>query len=515
LNLILLRAYLSSQDCILDESALDAGDRPWDRLTALWRSWFTPESLGTLATQFTATRAGTLITLEPVRSELTVGAGTALHTAYNAATALADNLTAASAGLHVISLNELSEDFIKALLDSIPVGDDLTHIADLIRVRTYGSDPSHAADRMPEALKFVTPRGPELMLLVSELIDRTCIAPGHGDLAVPLADMKRMVQLSRYQAELLIHACVRLDPLWMEGFLPDQTFRPDPLQPTIPTVYSSFLMSAAAAPTFRTAVQQMSADQCADLAKTIMERTTGLEIKLFDVDTAAAFAVLAWRGSVAELFLRVIDAILQECQQGRWRLMRIPLETWPNLADALITADPAIQSRRQEFAAILREELAQLSPGLLGRPGRREFEFRFHAYRIISLKNAARSLVALFTQSTSDHAGSLAALRWFLLLVRWARENNEAKTVEELLSSTFDRSRQWWTHFGASVDAGPATIDLDRASADLSYREAMDLRWAIDAWNSPAAAGSLNPARLLAPGQPPAHRSPRKRRSGH
>ena len=126
LNLILLRTYLTQQCWTLDEASLDAGDRPWDRLTALWYSWFTPESLGTLATQFTATRTGTLLTLEPARSALTVAPSSPLYTAYSAATALADNLTAASMGLHVISLNEVAEDFVNALLDSFPEASELT-----------------------------------------------------------------------------------------------------------------------------------------------------------------------------------------------------------------------------------------------------------------------------------------------------------------------------------------------------------------------------------------------------
>jgi hypothetical protein len=44
LNLILVRTYLADQTYTLDELALDAWDRPWARLTALWRSWFTREA---------------------------------------------------------------------------------------------------------------------------------------------------------------------------------------------------------------------------------------------------------------------------------------------------------------------------------------------------------------------------------------------------------------------------------------------------------------------------------------
>ena len=326
------------------------------------------------------------------------------------------------------------------------------------------------------------------MLRIAEIIDRTSITPGQSQgIEVPAADMKRIVQLSRYQAELLVHACMRFDPLWLEGFLPDQTFRPnpDPSQQAIPAIYSSFLMSAAAAPVLRAAIQWLSVDQRTGFAGTILDRLTGHETKLFDVDTAAALAVLAWRGSATELCLMAIDAILLECQRGTWRLMDIPLETWFSLGDVLLAANPVIQSRRQRFAAILDGELEKLGPvpsGALDLRERQLIEFRLHALRISPPRDLVPLLNVLATLVTVEYAESSAARRWFLLLLRWAHDNDETRMVGEILFNADRGARPWWTHFGASEEAGPAAIDLDRASADLTYREAMDLRWFLDVW---------------------------------
>ena len=494
LNLILLRAYLSQQEWTLDEPALDAGDRPWDRLTALWRSWFTPESLGTLATQFTATRTGTLLTLKPARSALTITPSSQLNNAYNAATALADNLTAASTGLHVVSLNAVMEDWGKALLDSISKAGDLAPIAHVMRLRAYGDNRSYVADTPQDVLTYVNPQGPELMLRMAELIDRTSIASARSrGMDVPSADMKRMVRFSRYHAELLVHACMRFDPLWLEGFLPDQTFRPNPPQQAFPAIYSSFLSSAAAAPVLRAAVQRLSADQCKSFAGTILDRLTGHETKLFDVDTAAALAVLAWRGSVTGLCMRAIDAILQECRLGTWELRDIPLETWARLTDALLTDDPVIQSRRQPFAAILNKELESLGAVPLGILDRREdqlIEFQLHALRITRPRDLISFLQGVFRLGTPEYAESSTARRRILLLLRWAHENDDAGILEQLLSSA---ARPWWTFFGASEESDPAAIGFDRASVDLTYREVVDLRWALDVWREAGAHGPGGP----------------------
>jgi hypothetical protein len=149
-------------------------------------------------------------------------------------------------------------------------------------------------------------------------------------------------------------------------------------------------------------------------------------------------------------------------------------------------------------------------------------ELWLHAFRIGSVRHREEFLRYLIPLATAGVgfvstetvirvrvAGihPLKVRRWFLLLVRWVRENNETQFVRELLSQTHDYDAgPWWTHFGASGEAGPAAIDLDRASADLTYREAMDLRWALDIWRESGAHWPGEPTDPTAPN--PAPQSP-------
>ena len=117
LNLILLSSFLGDDIYTLDEADLGApsGVRPWDRLVSLWRSWFPLESLGALATLFTATRDHARIQVVPFQSSLILPNASSLHTTYNVGLALADDFGAASAGTHVASLMEIPESFLMGL----------------------------------------------------------------------------------------------------------------------------------------------------------------------------------------------------------------------------------------------------------------------------------------------------------------------------------------------------------------------------------------------------------------
>lgn len=125
LNLVLLRAYLCDDGYVLDERDLmdtpveNPWDRPWDCLTALWRTWFPPEGLALLTSRMTATRAEREITIVPSPSPLAVTETTALATAYNASLALADDLTTASLGLHLASVTSVPDTFIDGLRERV------------------------------------------------------------------------------------------------------------------------------------------------------------------------------------------------------------------------------------------------------------------------------------------------------------------------------------------------------------------------------------------------------------
>ena len=154
LNLILLRCFIGDAVYSLDEADLGTqiGDcRPWDRLVSIWRSWFTLESLGTLASLVTATREEAQIAIRPINSRLAVPNSSSLHTAYNAAVALADNITAVSAGVHVAMISEMQETSLKELRNrASPEVPELILSIDSILSKLYSSDlDSFQAPRRP------------------------------------------------------------------------------------------------------------------------------------------------------------------------------------------------------------------------------------------------------------------------------------------------------------------------------------------------------------------------------
>jgi hypothetical protein len=269
LNLILLRTYLADETHTFDEPALDAGDRPWDRLVGLWRSWFTPESLDAMAAQFTATRTETRLILEPTRATLIIKPESPLDTAYNAAIALADNLTAESMGLHVAALAETTPDeFLPELLKRF--NDEtrpLALIANSMLRRLDGYDP-----KLPAAVRiefnYLGPHTSELVLSFVEFADRAVLAPRQRiEISAPRSLLMDMMPLSRYASAVITHLYADLDTDWLQNLLSDPSGSFGVVfNENLTTVWGEFLQSPAAAPVLRAAVARLSATECAQVA---------------------------------------------------------------------------------------------------------------------------------------------------------------------------------------------------------------------------------------------------------
>jgi hypothetical protein len=491
LNLILLRTHLADEQLYeLDESALDAGDRPWDRLTALWRSWFTLESLGALAEQLTATRMDNQLTLAPTWLGSILTPSSPLDTAYNAAKALADNLTAASMGLHIasqIGMGNASFLLLELLGRSNDETPELALIRDSLLRRLDGYQPELPA-LVSDELTQIDDGISGLMLSFAEFTDRAVLAPRQrAEIPVSRGDLTQLAGLSRYASAVITHLCADLDSHWLRRLL---LSKDDMQYEDFVMAWRELLRSPAAAPVLRAAVAQLSAALCADVAGLLRGMLPDGDIALFDVDTAAALAVLAWRGSDAELCARTLDALLRGCEHDAWNLLDIPLETWDGLADLFAEAGSVMASRRSDFVAVLDTHLAGFAPVTGVTPyerSRKLADVWLHALRIGSVRHREYILPFLITL-VAVGTPSRERRRWFLLLLRWARENDETQSVRQLFIQAADpNASPWWIHFGAARDAGPAAIDLDRAPADLTYREAMDLRWALDIWRESGA----------------------------
>ena len=104
LNLVLLRTVLSTDGFEFDEGRFgvyEGGTRAWDRLTCLWRSWFSMDSLRGLAAVWTATRDDGRIRLRAREGDRAVVSSDRLESVENVYVALADDIGAGLAGMVV------------------------------------------------------------------------------------------------------------------------------------------------------------------------------------------------------------------------------------------------------------------------------------------------------------------------------------------------------------------------------------------------------------------------------
>lgn len=340
LNLILLRCYLAQEPdpYVLDEASLGgqpAGTRAWDRLTSLWRSWFSAESLSALASLATATRGGSRISIEPQRSPLLVPDESSLHAAYNAGVALADDLTAGTAGLHLAAIVGFWPHNVRVLWDRIaPEVPVLREVADSILSRT-------SQERSPQLPVFSAREQNDhlanvpVLLDFTELIDRLATTPRLAARSPTewILDFAGFARLSRYEAELAVRSRVERQPRWLPVLVADPSSTDEQ--------WRGFLGGPAAAPLLRAGWQRLSRPECREVAHRALRASSGpsaVFFDFFDVETAVAVAVLAWRGGEPDHCALVLDAVISRCEGGGWDVLDVPTDLWGALADLFVSA---------------------------------------------------------------------------------------------------------------------------------------------------------------------------------
>jgi hypothetical protein len=496
LNLVLLRAYLCDDSYVLNESSLEdqaAGVRPWDRLTALWRSWFAPESLAALASRMTATRTMSGIVIVPAQSPLAMTETTALATAYNVSLALADDLTTASLGLHLASLSSVPNTFIEALRERVrPEVPALIPVIDLAVARTT----RHPLKELPTPLggRIAFDEVPGYLPLglyveYAEMADRLFRSPAsRATLKVRAGNSDMFVWLSRYAAEVAIDSGVAADPWWLSGLLRNLRIEP----------WRTLLSGPAAAPVLRAARRQLAGgSESTRVAREIGKALDGQADRLFDVDTAAGVAVIAWRGGETALCSLVLDRIIRAVEQGVWRLLDIPTELWGDLADLFVSAAPEAVRHRSAFAGLLSEEIRHLE-SLDAIQG---IEVRIAALRIGA--SGGDATIDDLAEEVDHYWAGDGDWRLFLLLVRCARENSDHGAVKYLFSREDGAYFTWKWVLGVPREQTLENVDVEAISMSLSYREAMDLRWALDIARQELPDQGAGPRPSSSPRRPP------------
>ena len=125
LNLLLLRTVLHPEGYEFREREIESreeGPRPWDRLSSLWRSWFSMDSLRGLAAIWTAVRSGDRVVLKARPRFGGSSSSNGLRSLRDVGSALADGVTAGLAGLmergREYATFGLMEDVREELLDA-------------------------------------------------------------------------------------------------------------------------------------------------------------------------------------------------------------------------------------------------------------------------------------------------------------------------------------------------------------------------------------------------------------
>jgi hypothetical protein len=124
MNLILLRILVSESHFVFDETKIEThedGARPWDRLTYLWRSWFSLDNLNGITVVMTANRDGNQIAVRAKERFQVAESQNRLQTCLNVGLSLGDNVSSGLTGLILFDpfrSNELSIDDIGERLAS-------------------------------------------------------------------------------------------------------------------------------------------------------------------------------------------------------------------------------------------------------------------------------------------------------------------------------------------------------------------------------------------------------------
>jgi hypothetical protein len=473
LNLVVLHAYVCDGSFVLDES--DLGDqtevtRPWDRLAALWRAWFPPASLAALTARMTVTREGAKITIKPSPSPLAATeTRPLLAAAYNASLALADDLTTASLGLHLMAISPVADIYSESLRERVKAeAPDLLPLIDTVIARTT---------RRPvqEMLAYLNGGNisyesglrslpPGLAIERAEVIDRLYRSPAYSE-SMDESRPDDFASLSRYSAEVAVSFRLARDLTWLPGYVLACGARE----------WRSLLGGPAAVPVLREARRQFGgALDPTDVAREIHEAMQD-EGDFFDVETAAEVAIVAWRGGNLPFCSTVIGRIVGPDERDAWRLRYISTELWGDLADLFRSAAPEIERHRAAFAELAAEEVRHIG----GYTTVGSIEVHINAMRIGALIGGYSVQSIGQNIDTISVADSFNSRRLFLLLLRLVHERPDLAAVAELFRAKPASGVNWRKLLNVPLGQTPATVDVEALCLPLSYQEAMDLQWAI------------------------------------
>jgi hypothetical protein len=360
-------------------------------------------------------------------------------------------------------------DFAAARISHRPAADLATFF------REYQTEYGQNTDAFLETSSGYFPTGHSIDF--AELQDRLLLSPISRAMPRELyRDVTDLPPLSRYAAEIAVQLRVTFRENWLPEFLLN----------TVGPEWREFLMSPAAAPVLRAALWQLNRLQCAAAASSANGALGDDTDSVLDIDTAVGLALLAWRGDADELCTRILDSIIWSCREGTWQIFDVPEQQWGDLADMLMSSNPAMAIRRCAFAELMTEKFHLPTDEVVALTGNwPNVEFIINALRIGADFGSANPNYISDVIFGAEYESSQNR-KWFLLVVRMARERDEQDILLDLLAHS---DVPWWQKlFGVSTGEAIRSLDFEKISIDLdlTYREAMDLRWALEVAREPA-----------------------------
>jgi hypothetical protein len=206
-----------------------------------------------------------------------------------------------------------------------------------------------------------------------------------------------------------------------------------------------------------------------------------------DIDTASALAVLCYLGGGTGMCSRLLELIVEKCDQGAWHLLDVPVQTWEGLTDLLRSPDPVIRACKARFLVLLESAVGEALASVADSDDIRGMDALAHfwaqALRIGAVNDQERILqtTCLWVELSS---GNLTARDGMCLmsLFGWAREVGNPSLVLRLMRSAEAAQGSAWLDlfFGLSADDwSPESVDYSDAARLLTHSQAMDLRWAL------------------------------------
>jgi hypothetical protein len=354
LNLILLRITLSEGVFYLNEQ--DLGDeygasRAWDRLTYLWRSWHSLESLVGVAAVMTARREGAKIELRSASSNADL-TGPRLADVLTVGMALGDKISAGLAGLHLASLVPSEHALVQTLnRDLLDEGLDLSSISVslLAKYSTGTIDPEFM-----DVLRFGNIREyVPFDRVMREAVQYTLPSASVNSVAsIGATPIDYVTELSyRYDIELEIALRERWEPRW----LPDLLVSPKPKGG-----WRKFLKTSAAAPVFRRAFEVFPNSHLIHVATLVDNSLRGKLGDVFDAETALLVAALGDATGISSLRDTGLNALIKGISASHWKFGDIPIVTFERLGDIFWASEPELSEYRSFIGSLLEHELNTL-----------------------------------------------------------------------------------------------------------------------------------------------------------